>query len=130
MTRYWLVKITAAFTIGFLYCTITIAFIIVTSKHTVFAIHDRSNQISLRIGIDDSLLIDYRTSFRRKFVPYNRKYLFQLFYFFQLYRSTSISFNAALSLTGIEITNKLLTKYIQTDYYIIYLYHFLFIYIG
>ena len=65
MTRYRLIKVATPFPVCLLYGTITISFLIVTRKNTIFSIYNRSNQITFLVGICHSLFIYHRPCFRR-----------------------------------------------------------------
>lgn len=110
--------------IGLFDRAIAATILIITSKHTVLIIDNRSHQITFLIRIYHPLLFNHRTCFRSQFVPDNRQNLFQLHHLIQLYRSTGITFNATSALAGTQIAKKLLLKYIKRHYYITYLYHF------
>ena len=123
MARHRFIKVCFSSPICFLDGAITIPLFIVTSKYTVFAIHNGGHQITVPIGIYHALLIYYRTSFGRQFIPNNRKHLFQFLHLFQFYRSPGITFNATLTFTGIQVAHKLLAKHIQAHNNVVYLNH-------
>ena len=87
-----LIEVTFPFTVGFLDGAITAAFLVVASKNTILVAYDGSYQITILIGINNSLLLDDRLCFRRKFVPDNRKNLFQFGNFVFLDGSAGVAF--------------------------------------
>jgi hypothetical protein len=60
MTRDWFIEIGLTCPEGFLDGTITIPFLVITGKYTIFLIDDGSYQIALFICINHSLLINHR----------------------------------------------------------------------
>ena len=60
MTRDWLIEIGLTCPEGFLNDTITVPFLIIAGKYTIFMIDNRSYQITFFICINHSLFINYR----------------------------------------------------------------------
>ena len=103
-----------AITVGTLQGTKTTT-ILITSEDTVLTTNDTRHQIAFFIGVSDTLFIYDCLSRSWQITPNSIKDILYLHCLVQGYRCTSISLNAALTMTFIKVAAELHIDYIWWD---------------
>ena len=110
MARQRFVKLAFPFTIGFFDGAIATAIFIMAGKDAVFVVDDGSDQVAVAVGIDDALFADNSLGLGGKVVPNNGKDFLQFGDFAFFHGCAGITFDAAGSVTGFQVAEKLFGK--------------------